>query len=202
MTTGGVNKAKQQLARRINQLLLENPELSQRKVALQVRSEGHRGSNTLIRSLVRIGKSRSANPALLRIDAGLTLGVRSQGGNEAYRQAVALFDALGAEKTEKKFRDKYTYVSLDWAATIVVEILLDGRRQGTETINVAGKIVQRIEDYSEVLVNQRILAQVEGQVARFYSRMIGGKDVSYVEALSFRVISRDFTKTNVQLRGR
>ena len=202
MTLGRSND-KQSLARRIDQLVTENPAISQRRIAVVVRGEGFKAANETIRGLTRIRKATGGGVTqVLNVQEGLTLGQRFRGGKEVIRQAETYIKALGGREVARdaakalKGQITDTYVAIEWEATAIVDIKQQGRLIETQEYKAKGRIVQPLQDYTIDLVQQRILQQFQGQI--FSQRTSGAS--SWIEGLELDVKPLRFDKLEVEVR--
>ena len=182
-----------------------NPGISQRQVALRVRGRGFRGSNTLIRNLVRFEKAGGSGPAILRARAALTQGVIEKGGNPEVKQILDVIEAIQGKKIERKVRRTFPSIRVAWLVSVTVRISeFNGRKNSIQQFDVRGNIVQRLQDYSPSLVSQRVEASlaktIDGQIAQFINAG-GDKNrrsaASYLEGVSFTIINQSIPQYTV-----
>ncbi len=190
----------------IKREIRNNPGISQRQVAIRVRGRGFRGSNTLIRNLVRFEKAGGSGPAILRARSALTQGVLSKGGNPEVKQILDVIEAIQGKKIARNVERRFPSIRVAWRIFVTVEISeFNGRRNTRRQFEVTGNLVQRVQDYSPSLVSQRVDASiaktVDGQIAQFINA--GGNEkkrrsaASYLEGVSFRIINQSIPQYTV-----
>ena len=189
MTTRRGVQDKAALGRRVKEILRKNPNASQRGIAKQLRQEGFRGSNDLIRGITRVLKAEGK--ALNRLLA--TRGISIQ---QLTTNLRSLLIAVG-EGTLPLIS-----VAVEWEATILVEFFVNNKSEGRREIKARGRIVQPLEAFSAKLLNERILVQLEGQASIEFTNAGNLKGQSYVEDLRMVIISTKYNKLVAYLRAR
>ena len=177
------------LGRRIRQILRENPKTSQRAIGRQIRAEGFRGSNDLIRSISRVLKAEATT-----LDKALSAKGRSI--KQLQTNLRSLLIAVGEGIPE------VISVAVEWEATIQVEYFANGQSEGKRQIKARGRIVQPLEAFEAGLIEERIATQLEGQAYVDYTSKGNQKGQSYVEDLRIVIQNINYNKLDAFLKAR
>lgn len=177
------------LGRRIKQIIRENPAASQRGIARQLRSEGFKGANDLIRGITRVVKAESDTLDRALAAKGRTL---KQLQTNVRNLLIAVGEGISP----------IISVAVDWEATVVVEFFTNGQSEGSRQIRAKGRIVQPLEAFDSGLINERIATQLEGQGYQAYTRKGQSKGQSYVEDLQLIIKSIKYNKLDAFLKAR
>lgn len=209
--------------RAINELVRRNPNLSQRGILSELRSQGLRISNLSGRSIINDSRVEIAREAeeLARQLSDIPIA-RIQAKGEFLEFTLRERDLRGLSKdvVERRLRENirnrevfvrrrnqqtrlsdFSHVVVGYRATATIAIYIEGRLYSKETRTLEGQYTSDVTQFTEELLAERVRQQVSGIITTQFSMIEGLGVNSIIDGLTIELENLQVSITSLTPRG-